>query len=91
MLCYRFKHFAASSYYVLVFPSSFSGRVHLYLYLDATSTCCPLGTLRETVRLSLGAKRGSKTRLSRFLRRPGAPKTVPPNLTEYHASQREDG
>jgi hypothetical protein len=47
--------------------------------------------LSETVRLSLGAKRSSTTRLSPSLRRADAPKTEPPNLTKHQTLQPQYG
>jgi hypothetical protein len=54
-----------------------------------TSTWCPLGTLRETVWLSLSARRSSTTRSSPFSRRADAPKTESPNLTKHPTSQNQ--
>ncbi|RSL42081.1 hypothetical protein CEP54_015612 [Fusarium duplospermum] len=47
--------------------------------------------LSETVRLSLGAKRSSTTRLSPSLRRADAPKAEPPNLTKHQTLQPQYG
>jgi hypothetical protein len=54
-----------------------------------TSTWCPLGTLRETVWLSLSARRSSTTRFFPFSRRTDAPKTECPNLTKHQTSQNQ--
>ena len=52
-----------------------------------TSTWCPLGTLRETVQLSLSARRSSATRLSSCQQRVDASKSKPPNLTKQQTLQ----
>jgi hypothetical protein len=52
-----------------------------------TSTWCQLGTLRETVKLPLSARRSSTTRLSSYDRRVGAPKFTlcTPRNTKHHS------
>jgi len=52
-----------------------------------TSTWCPLGTLRETVQLSLSARKSSATRLSSCQQRVDASKFKPPNLTKQQTLQ----
>ena len=52
-----------------------------------TSTWCPLGPLRETVQLSLSARKSSATRLSSCQQRVDASKFKPPNLTKQQTLQ----